>query len=159
MQSMHLQPSSHEEIEYVTRFLWAKNGQPSEIHSQLSQVYGERAMKYQEVQLLCQQFGNGRIKNLGANDDSTFSLNKTEFLSQVITNQETEKATIQLKVSFDLYSSNYIENVLQFSETNLFLHNFVTVNGYPLSYMMTHNANGIENTRRKIIIAMQRAPD
>lgn len=100
--SMHLQPSSKEEIEYVTRFLWAKDRRPSEIHSQLSQVYGERAMKYQEVQLLCHQFGNGRIRNLGDNQDSTFSLNRDEFLSQVVKKKEMDKKATRFEVSCDI---------------------------------------------------------
>lgn len=101
--SMHLQPSSKEEIEYVTRFLWAKDRRPSEIHSQLSQVYGERAMKYQEVQLLCHQFGNGRIRSLGDNQDSTFSLNRDEFLSQVVKKKEIDKKATRFEVSCDIY--------------------------------------------------------
>lgn len=102
---MHLQPSSQEEIEYVTRFLWAKNRRPSDIHRQLSQVYGVRSMKYQEVQLLYHQFGNGRIKSLGDNQDSTFSLNKDTFVSRVAMKKEMDKKATRFEVSCDLFFS------------------------------------------------------
>ncbi|GFS81889.1 histone-lysine N-methyltransferase SETMAR [Nephila pilipes] len=54
-----LEKWSRIEVRAVIRFLWAKNG-ASEIHRQIVEVYGDKAMSRQQVAKWCRSFQAGR---------------------------------------------------------------------------------------------------
>lgn len=58
--SRQLEVASKLEIRSVVRFLWAKNCSSSEIHRQLSEVYGNKAFSRQAIAKWCELFESGR---------------------------------------------------------------------------------------------------
>jgi hypothetical protein len=46
-------------------FLWAKEGPPVEIHSELVTVYGANVMTVQHVLKWCREFDSGRVNVMG----------------------------------------------------------------------------------------------
>jgi len=48
---------THEEVQSVIRFLWAKGTAPIEIHREIQVVYGPNVMTVQHVRKWCREFG------------------------------------------------------------------------------------------------------
>ncbi|XP_035212130.1 protein GVQW3-like [Stegodyphus dumicola] len=76
-----LEKWSRVQVRALIRFLWAKNVAASEIHRQIIEVYGDKAMSRQQVAKWCRSYQAGRehVKNRNMEASGRPSSSRTDF--------------------------------------------------------------------------------
>ncbi|XP_035216761.1 uncharacterized protein LOC118190194 [Stegodyphus dumicola] len=94
-----LEKWSRIEVRAVIRFLWAKNVAASEIHRQIVEVYGDKAMSRQQLVKWCRSYQAGRehVENRNMEASSRPSSSRTDISTARVEeiNQRDRRVTVR----------------------------------------------------------------